>query len=562
MSSEHIEATIGLDSSAFQRGLKGSLGHAREFGKELTEEISSKFQNLFAATVVVESIHKLSEYVATLNRTSEALQVSTDFLQGFMVKSELSGASSEVAIKGLEKMAVNLGKAQNGSEEAEQAFHKYNITTKDSDGTLRSVEDVLGDVAELLSKTESGAQRAAIAAGIFGKAGVKLIPTLIEGREAVKGFAESFGLFKASPENIKSFEVAEHAAKAAFAGAGGGGINLVGNILKPIHGVAGLIGAIVKHGTKTTLDDVEDAILKILGLTEESKEKGGLKIISPEQQKAIDDALDSLGKVLSKIDEARDKVSAAREDNLEKLLSPEEKGQRANAAVSEAEDELAAAEERLKRTARRAKEFPSINGNELVAKQQLEVEDAKLKLEKALGKQIDANKEIEKERVEIAKKQVEEAKKKEDQEKRHRELLERKKEAQERVSRAEEDLNVKKYDDLNFSLEDLANLPIFNQRRTSRHRNPLRTTQEQQDNILDAREALRLDREAKRLWGLGLFSDARSLRDHSYELKEGITSLKDSDRFPLEGVQRTLDNSLEELTKVNAKLEGKFANDP
>ena len=61
----------------------------------------------------------------------------------------------------------------------------WRIAVTDSDGNLRSSQDVFLDVADKFSKMEDGAGKTALAIKLFGKAGADLIPLLNKGRDGI-----------------------------------------------------------------------------------------------------------------------------------------------------------------------------------------------------------------------------------------------------------------------------------------------------------------------------------------------------------------------------------------
>lgn len=90
----------------------------------------------------------------------------------------------------IEKFAASVAKMNIRAAESPADFERLGIAVKDAQGNIRPTIDLLGDVAEKIKGTKSPAQQAAIAVGIFGKAGVDLIPTLKQGRDGIAAVEE------------------------------------------------------------------------------------------------------------------------------------------------------------------------------------------------------------------------------------------------------------------------------------------------------------------------------------------------------------------------------------
>jgi hypothetical protein len=70
-----------------------------------------------------------------------------------------------------------------GTGEALESFQRLGVRVADGSGKLRSTQDVLADLAAAFSRLPEGPERTALAYEIFGRAGTKLIPLLVAGRE-------------------------------------------------------------------------------------------------------------------------------------------------------------------------------------------------------------------------------------------------------------------------------------------------------------------------------------------------------------------------------------------
>lgn len=127
--------------------------------------------------------------VQTLDRLddlSEKSGIAVEALSGLRFAGEVVGTQFEDLATGTSKLAKNMAAAAGGSKEAQAAFAAIGVSVKNTDGTLRSTEQVLLDVADRFAGYKDGAGKAALAQAIFGKSGETLIPILNQGRRGIE----------------------------------------------------------------------------------------------------------------------------------------------------------------------------------------------------------------------------------------------------------------------------------------------------------------------------------------------------------------------------------------
>lgn len=128
-------------------------------------------------------------------KLADRLGTSTEALIGLQHAADLSGTSSESLQSALEKMSVNLGKAQGGATSARAAFEKLGLNVDDlaSGDPVEAVKQIADGINELPTSSE----RATAAMEIFGKQGVGLLNTLAAGSEGIAAMsaeAEKLGM--------------------------------------------------------------------------------------------------------------------------------------------------------------------------------------------------------------------------------------------------------------------------------------------------------------------------------------------------------------------------------
>lgn len=79
-------------------------------------------------------------------------------------------------------------KAKSGAAKAKTGFDELGISVKNSDGTLKTNEQLLLAVANAFQKMPDGARKSQIALKLFGEQGAKLIPLLDQGAAGIEEF--------------------------------------------------------------------------------------------------------------------------------------------------------------------------------------------------------------------------------------------------------------------------------------------------------------------------------------------------------------------------------------
>ena len=120
-----------------------------------------------------------------LDEMAQRTGIAVESLSLLVPAAELSAVSTEKFEAGLKKLATGMLEAATGSEASAQNFEALGVAVQNQDGTLRDSEQVLLDLADRFQAMPDGAEKAALAVDIFGKAGAEMIPFLNQGREGI-----------------------------------------------------------------------------------------------------------------------------------------------------------------------------------------------------------------------------------------------------------------------------------------------------------------------------------------------------------------------------------------
>lgn len=198
---------VDQTKSAFD-SIRGNL-------KRLGEE-SNRLQTLLAGLGVTLSAGGFVAFIKNaidtadhLNKLSQKIGISVEALSTLRFAAELSDVSLESLQKSIKSLSQNILEANSGIGDGAQVFDALGISVKNADGTLKSTEQVLLEVADIFATLEDGTIKTTLAVKLFGKTGQDMIPLLNQGKagiEQLKLEAERLGL-KLDKETAKSAEV-------------------------------------------------------------------------------------------------------------------------------------------------------------------------------------------------------------------------------------------------------------------------------------------------------------------------------------------------------------------
>lgn len=192
-----------------------------------------------------------------LDELSQRTGVAVEELAGLQLAFKLGGVDAGALQGAMTKLSVAVA----GGNEALKAM---GIETRNTDGTLKSTRQVLGEVADRFDTYEDGASKAALAVQIFGKSGTDMLSVLAGGSKALDEFdamARKLGL-------TIDAETAAQAAKfndtLDLMGQGFKGIatQVAANLLPTLSGLADEFFTTMTEGDR--LKDISDLISKAL----------------------------------------------------------------------------------------------------------------------------------------------------------------------------------------------------------------------------------------------------------------------------------------------------------
>jgi methyl-accepting chemotaxis protein len=120
-----------------------------------------------------------------LNDLSQRTGVAVESLSKFGAAADDSGSSVDEVAKAMGKLGKGI---VDPASKANEALRSIGISSTDASGKIRSMDQIMLDVADRFAKMPDGAQKTALAMELFGKSGMNLIPMLNQGRDALSKY--------------------------------------------------------------------------------------------------------------------------------------------------------------------------------------------------------------------------------------------------------------------------------------------------------------------------------------------------------------------------------------
>lgn len=183
-------------------GLKESLIKVGNVAASVTKAVAGVAAGLIAtagatAKALFNAAKETAKYGDEVDKASQKLNISAENYQKLSYAMEMNGTSIDSVSKGMKNIVSDLGKMSNGVSSANDKYKKLGISLKDSNGNLKSSQQVLFDSIDALAKMQDETKRNALAQEIFGKSAAELTPLLNSGSKGIRELmqeAEDYGM--------------------------------------------------------------------------------------------------------------------------------------------------------------------------------------------------------------------------------------------------------------------------------------------------------------------------------------------------------------------------------
>lgn len=178
----------------FVDGLEKGKRSSKKFKTDVEKDLKDVGKALVGFTIAGAAatallIKSSIDNADALLEQSQAYGVNIELLSGYQLGLEQAGSSSDDFARGLKALS-------NAVDSESDALDRLEISTKKSDGTLKSSIEILDEIANRFAAMPDGITKTALANDLLGKSGVTLIPFLNQGAAGLKQMreeAESLG---------------------------------------------------------------------------------------------------------------------------------------------------------------------------------------------------------------------------------------------------------------------------------------------------------------------------------------------------------------------------------
>ena len=200
-----LAARLTLDKTEYEQGLSEAESSAQSKGSKIgnaMKVVGTAGLGVAAGVAAAgTAIYKMSTNSAAasdrVDKMSQKLGLSRTAFQELDFITSQSGTSVESLKGGIRTLTNAMEAANSGSEEAAAMFDKLGISIYDSNGNMKSQEQILFDTISALQNMEDGTEKAALANDLLGKSGSELMPLLngsAGSMEAMRQQAHDLGL--------------------------------------------------------------------------------------------------------------------------------------------------------------------------------------------------------------------------------------------------------------------------------------------------------------------------------------------------------------------------------
>lgn len=140
---------------------------------------------------------KLIDAADNLNKMKQRVGESVEFLSTFRFIAKLADVELGELEVSLKTAAQQLANAADGGREAGAVFDSLGINAKNADGSIKSLSQLIFEVAERFKAMPDGVRKTDAAVALFGRSGHNLIPVLNQGADGLQKMqarARMFGL--------------------------------------------------------------------------------------------------------------------------------------------------------------------------------------------------------------------------------------------------------------------------------------------------------------------------------------------------------------------------------
>jgi len=263
---QSLTVDIGAKTTSFEEGFRRAADIANQNAKAIGRSIDSiggqltsitdkfaKFTGALAGIAGVASftglIKNSIDAADQIDKLSQKTGIAHETLAGLSYSAKISGTDLDGVAASSARLAKNMAAAATGSAQQQAAFNAVGVAVKNADGSLKSTDKVLGELANKFKGYADGPAKAALAQELFGKSGASMIPLLNQGSEALARQSEEAQKYSGVTKEISQQASAFNGELAKIQLiASGAGTSLAATLLPAMQGISKAFEWLRDHG--------------------------------------------------------------------------------------------------------------------------------------------------------------------------------------------------------------------------------------------------------------------------------------------------------------------------
>jgi hypothetical protein len=198
ISAEQLNVILSARDREFTRAMERAQRRVESFSKRSNRDLMSTtaaFNTMISAArgllpalsagLVVNEVRRVVTELDNIGKTADRLGLTTDALQELRAAAQTAGVNTQTLDMAMQRFGRRLAEARQGAGEAKGALEEMNIELFNADGTARTTEQVLGDVANAMQGMSVQTDRNRIAMRLFDSEGVALVNMLRDGADGL-----------------------------------------------------------------------------------------------------------------------------------------------------------------------------------------------------------------------------------------------------------------------------------------------------------------------------------------------------------------------------------------
>lgn len=178
-----VVAKLKLVDDGFSSKLSQAFASTSKFEKGL---MAAGAAAVAVGTTIAVLTQQSADYTDKLGKLAQQIGMTTEQLSSYSLAASLSDISTEEFGKSVSLLSRKMVDAASGNEEASKSFAQLGISVKNANGTLKTSDQVLEEIADKFSSSADGAQKTAIAMDLMGRSGASMIPLLNGGAKEMR----------------------------------------------------------------------------------------------------------------------------------------------------------------------------------------------------------------------------------------------------------------------------------------------------------------------------------------------------------------------------------------